>query len=418
MRDKIIRANYAKLIVASCFAGLFSAMLASVLKHITEYYEDHFFETIRPYSWLFIVFPMIGLLMIHFLRKYAFRKKPNKGIKEIYLTLDTRRNELPAYKIPSHFINGFLTVIFGGSTGVEVSTVVSTATIGAVTRQKAGIANKYKAELICAGVAGGLTALFGSPLVGMLFALEVIAKKVTKTILISTGVAVIIGYGWLFLFHEHALFGLNANPWKWQAVPYMIGMSVLAGVISVLYTKVVIGIKHRFAIMKNDYLRIGIGAAIVGISIFLFPYLFGDSYHGVTHMLKETGEITPSFTFALSLIAIVVLKPIVSSVTLGAGGDGGVFAPSIVVGAFLGVFVALTCNHFLHTQLIVTNFVILGIAGVLSGAIHAPFTSSSLAMRISGSMILTFPILVASIVARYTAKKLYPYTVYSYKEQH
>lgn len=416
MRDKIIRANYVKLIVASCFAGLFSAMLASVLKHITEYYEDHFFETIRPYSWLFIVFPMIGLLMIHFLRKYAFRKKPNKGIKEIYLTLDTRRNELPAYKIPSHFINGFLTVIFGGSTGVEVSTVVSTATIGAVTRQKAGIANKYKAELICAGVAGGLTALFGSPLVGMLFALEVIAKKVTKTILISTGVAVIIGYGWLFLFQEHALFGLNANPWKWQAVPYMIGMSVLAGVIAVFFTRIVIAIKHRFAVVKNDYVRIGIGAGIVGISIFLFPHLFGDSYHGVADILKESG--TPSFNLAMSLLAIVILKPVISSVTLGAGGDGGVFAPSIVVGAFLGVFVAMTCNHFLHTQLIVTNFVILGIAGVLSGAIHAPFTSSSLAVRISGSMILTFPILVASIVARYTAKKLYPYTVYSYKEQH
>jgi CIC family chloride channel protein len=417
MRDKIIRVNYYKLVIASCFAGLLSAILASVLKHITEYYEDHFFESIKPYSFLFIVFPLIGLVLIHVLRKYAFRKKPNKGIKEIYLTIDTRRNELPVYKIPSHFINGFLTVIFGGSTGVEVSTVVSTATIGAVTRQKAGIANRFKTELICAGVAGGLTALFGSPLVGMLFALEVIAKKVTRTILISTGIAVIIGWGWLFLFHEHALFGLSAFPWKWQAVPYMIGMSMIAGVISVFFTKTVIGIKHRFGIMKNEYMRIGLGAAIVGVGIFIFPHLFGDSYSGVKDMIEKSSHTPLSFTFALTILGIVLLKPIISSVTLGAGGDGGVFAPSIVVGALLGLLVALTCNQFLHTQLVVSNFIILGIAAVLSGAIHAPLTSSSLAVRLSGSFILTFPILIASLVARYTAGKIYPYTVYSYKDQ-
>ena len=418
MRKKIIQTNLLKLIIASCFAGFFSAILATILKHITEYYEDHFFETIRPYSILFIIFPLIGLLCIHFLRKYAFRKKPNKGIKEIYLTIETRRNELPAYKIPSHFINGFLTVIFGGSTGVEVSTVVSTATIGAVTRQKAGIANSYKTELICAGVAGGLTALFGSPFVGVLFALEVISKKVTRTIVLASVLAAVVAWGWLLLLHEQPLFGLHISAWHWYAVPYIIGLSVLAGVISVFFTKAVITIKQRFAAFRNDYTRILLGAAIVGLGIYLFPHLFGDSYGGVTDLIDESHHITFSAAFAFTLMAIVVLKPIITSVTLGAGGDGGVFAPSIVMGALLGLLVAMICNQFFHTHLVVANFIILGIAAVLSGSIHAPLTSSSLAVRLSGSMILAFPILVASVIARFTAKKIYPYTVYTYKDQH
>lgn len=418
MRETTIRINYVKLLIASCITGALSALLASALKHVTEYYEERFFNTIRSYTFLLVVFPLIGLLLIHFLRKYAFRKKPNKGIKEIYLTIDDRRNELPSYKISSHFINGFLTVIFGGSTGVEVSTVVSTATIGAVTRQKAGIANRYKTELICAGVAGGLTALFGSPLVGLLFALEVIARKVTHTILVASLSAVLIARGFLLLLHEEPLFGLHASHWQIQAIPYILLLSVLAGIIAVVFTRVVISVKHRFAHMRNDYGRIIGGAVILGVSIALLPYLFGDSYGAVSSMISRAEHEAFTLQFAFTLLAIVLLKPLVSSVTLGAGGDGGVFAPSIVIGALLGVLVALVCNQYIGTHLIVVNFAILGAAAVLSGSIHAPFTATALACHLSGGFMLAIPILIASTVARFTAKKLYPYTVYSYKDSH
>lgn len=417
MRKKIIQFNYVKLVVASVMAGLLSALLASVLKHITEHYEEHFFKTISAASYLFLIFPLIGLVLIHILRKYAFRKKPNKGIKEIYLTLDTRRNELPSYKIPSHFINGFLTVIFGGSTGVEVSTVVSTATIGAITRQKASIANRYKTELICAGVAGGLTTLFGSPLVGLLFAVEVIARKVTKTILLSSISAVLAAWGLLQLLHEEPFLKLSITHWQVSAIPYIIGLSVIAGIISVFFTRTVIGIKHRFGMIKKDSTRIIAGAAIIGVGIFILPALFGDSYSAVTEMIGRSQHEAFTIPFGMTLLAIVLMKPIISSVTLGAGGDGGVFAPSIVMGALLGLLLATVCNHYFNSQLIVANFIIMGIAAVLSGSIHAPLTSTSLACRLSGGFILAVPVLIASTVARYTAKKIYPYTVYSYKDQ-
>lgn len=148
-----------------------------VLKKITEHYEEIFFSKAIINPIFFLVFPVFGLSIIYFLREYLFKKKENKGIKEIFESTNTKSKNLPSYKIPSHFINGLLTVVFGGSTGIEVSTVVASATIGSVAQRKENVFRQYKTELICAGVAAGVTALFGSPIAGILFAFEVISKK-------------------------------------------------------------------------------------------------------------------------------------------------------------------------------------------------------------------------------------------------
>ncbi|MBC7417372.1 MAG: chloride channel protein, partial [Pedobacter sp.] len=153
MRQRIIRVNYLKLLISSILVSLASALLAASLKSITEKYEDLIFHKVSGIPILFIILPSVGITIIYFLRKYVFSGKQNKGIKEIYQTLDNRKNSLPAYKIPSHYFNGFLTVIFGGSTGVEVSTVVATAAVGALAQRKTAIANIYRTELVCAGVA-------------------------------------------------------------------------------------------------------------------------------------------------------------------------------------------------------------------------------------------------------------------------
>ena len=148
-RQKIIVHNYFKLIIISILVGLTGAVLAFSLKHLTEIFEEHIFNTASKYSLAFIVLPSIGITAIYFLRKYLFKNKKNKGITEIYKTLDQRKDHLPLFKVPSHYINGFLTVIFGGSTGVEVSTVVATATVGNFAYGKGFSAKMYKlSELI------------------------------------------------------------------------------------------------------------------------------------------------------------------------------------------------------------------------------------------------------------------------------
>ena len=170
---------FRKLIIVSTLIGFLSAFLGITLKRMTEYYEEIFLREAHLNPIYLLIFPFFGLSVIYFLRQYLFKKKENKGIKEVFESTESRTKNLPLYKIPSHFINGLLTVIFGGSTGIEISTVVATATIGSVAQQKENVFRKYKTELICAGVAAGITALFSSPIAGILFAVEVISRKVT-----------------------------------------------------------------------------------------------------------------------------------------------------------------------------------------------------------------------------------------------
>ena len=406
--------KFRKLVFVSTLIGFLSAFLGVILKKITEHYEEIFFNKATTNPIFFIVFPVLGLSIIYFLREYLFKKKENKGIKEIFESTSTKSKNLPSYKIPSHFINGLLTVVFGGSTGIEVSTVVASATIGSVAQQKENVFKQYKTELICAGVAAGVTALFGSPIAGILFAFEVISKKVTKAFLISNLISVAIAFGLIFLLDEKPLFTVIITTWHLKAVPYFILLGILAGLNSVYLTRCVLFFKSQFSKINVHYYKILLGSAILSISFFIFPQLYGEGYHSIKTIFGNSTEIPLTVTLALTFFGLLVLKPIVTSVTLAAGGDGGVFAPSLFIGAFLGLLLASILNTFFHVGVIPLNFMIIGMAAVLSASIHAPFTAIFLVCGIINDYTLFIPLLVVSFISQYIAKMIYPFTVYSY----
>lgn len=403
-----------KLIIASLLIGFLSAMLALTLKHVTENYEEILFSQSESNKLYLVFFPVLGLSVIYFLRQYLFKKKENKGIKEIFESTNSKTKNLPLYKIPSHFFNGFLTVIFGGSTGIEVSTVVASATIGSVAQQKENLFRRYKTELISAGVAAGVAALFGSPLAGILFAFEVISKKPSKIFFLTTFIAVAVAFGLVFVLNEQPLFALKVADWNYHAIPYFILLGIFAAFHSIYLTKSVLFFKSRFSRIKEHYNRILLGAAILTLALLVFPQLYGDGYHAVTELIfpPRTAELTP--ILALTLVAVLFLKPIVTSVTLASGGDGGVFAPSLFIGAFLGFLTATLLNRFFGADIIVLNFVIIGMAAMLSASIHAPFTALFLVCALVNDYTLFFPMLAICLISKYTAKLIYPFTVYTF----
>lgn len=416
MRKTVFIVNYTKLIFASLIVSILSAFLAKTLKTATAYYEDLIFSKVSQLPFLFIILPSIGITLIYFLRKYFFKGKQNKGIKEIYATIENRKNSLPAFKIPSHYVNGFLTVIFGGSTGIEVSTVVATAAIGSTAHQKIGVAQLFKTELICAGVTAGIAILFASPITGLFFALEVIAKKINKSILISCGVAALFSWFFISFVKGTPLFHFKITGWNNYAIPYFILTGVIAGFIAVYFTKSVIYIKSFFGKINNNFIRVNVGAVLVGLSILYFPQLFGDSYVAIPELLKQIESEIFSSSLVILLIFLIILKPLVASLTLGAGGDGGVFAPGIVTGAFLGMLIAILLNHFFDAHLVVVNFALVGAAAVLSAAINGPLTALFLICSITpNGFVLFVPVLMGSFIAKYAAQALCNYTVYSYK---
>lgn len=399
-----------KLAAASLVVGLFASLMALGLKHMTEQYEHQFFSLAQKSPVYFVVFPLVGLWLIYLLRLYMFRNKPNKGITEIFDATNSEKKNLPAYKIPSHFFNGFLTVIFGGSTGIEVSTVVASATIGSVAQQKAKFFRQYKTELICAGVAAGITALFNSPFAGLLFTYEVINKKLNKvfamTALLATGVATAL----MFALNEPPLFVTTIETWHLHAIPYLLLLGILAGLHSVYLTRCVMWFKTKFARIEN-FRKMLIGAAMLSVMLFALPQLYGDGYHAI-HESLEKNQVW-SLSFALTAIAILILKPIATSVTLASGGDGGVFAPSLFIGAFLGLLLAVSLNTYFNADVIPVNFMIIGMAAVLSASIHAPFTAVFLVCGLIGNYTLFLPIIGTCLIAKMTAKTIFPYTVYT-----
>lgn len=406
--------KFRKLVIVSVLIGFLSAFLGLVLKKATEHYEELFFNkaTINPI--FFIVFPVFGLSIIYFLREYLFKKKENKGIKEIFESTNSKSKNLPSYKIPSHFINGLLTVVFGGSTGIEVSTVVASATVGSVAQRKENVFRQYKTELICAGVAAGVTALFGSPIAGILFAFEVISKKVTRAFLLSNLIAVGIAFGLLFLLDEKPLFTVNITTWHLKAVPYFILLGILAGLNSVYLTRCVLFFKSQFSKINTHYYKILLGSSVLSISLFFFPQLYGEGYHAIKTIFGSSNEIPLTITLGLTFFGLLILKPIVTSITLASGGDGGVFAPSLFIGAFLGLLVASILNTILNAGVIPVNFMIIGMAAVLSASIHAPFTAIFLVCGLTNNYTLFIPLLAVCLISKYVAKMIYPFTVYTF----
>lgn len=413
IKKNLVFIKFRKLVVASLLIGFLSAMLAVTLKQVTENYEKILFAQSQSNRLYVLLFPVLGLSVIYFLRQYLFKKKENKGIKEIFESTASKKKNLPLYKIPSHFFNGFLTVIFGGSTGIEVSTVVATATIGSVAQQKENLFRQYKTELISAGVAAGITALFSSPIAGILFVLEVISKKRSRTFFLTTGIAVLVAYGLLFIIDEPPLFALDIAVWHYHAIPYLVVLGILAGLHSVYLTKSVLFFKSRFAQIDSHYYRILIGAALLSLALLWLPQLYGDGYHAITDLIHpKSFSLSP--VFLLTLLAVLLVKPLVTSITLASGGDGGVFAPSLFTGAFLGFLIATIGNSFFGADVILVNFVVIGMAAMLSASIHAPFTALFLVCSLVNDYTLFFPILAICLISKYTAKLVYPFTVYTY----
>ncbi|MHA6696862.1 chloride channel protein [Chryseobacterium sp. A301] len=411
-RVTIQRQYYFRLIFAAALIAVLASFMAYSLKIITEYFQEHIFHFIKLKSYLlFIIIPSVGITAIYFLRKYVFKNRRNKGIQEIYKTLDLRKEHLPWFKVPSHYINGFLTVIFGGSTGVEVSTVVASATIGNGIYKWQFSAKMYKRELVCAGVCAGVAILFNSPIAGWLFAVEVIARRLNKTIILSCTAAALVSWGLLNILESAPIIPVSVSDWKWGAIPYMAILGVLGALMSIYFTFLVTRLKQFFSGINNNFIRVNLGALSVGTMLFLFPVLYGDSYHGLNKL-----AVNPETYAIATLVILAFIKPLAAALTLGAGGDGGVFAPSIVAGGFLGLAFALFCNTFFGTTLIPLNFMLVGAAAMLSASIYAPLTALFLICNlVPNGFTLALPILVGSVSANYFSKWIFPYNVYTYQ---
>lgn len=365
-------------------------------------------------------FPIIGILLTVFVVRRFLDGSIEKGSSRILYAVAKKGGIMPKKQMYAQIITSSLTVGLGGSAGLESPITITGAAFGSNYAQKYKLSQKDRILLLACGVAAGIGAAFNAPIAGVLFAIEVVLTDVSISafipIIISAATGALVSE---VLLSQEVLLSFKQNlTFNFHNTPYYILLGVLAGLVSVYHARNFRRVEHFFSRFKNNtYNKALFGASILAVLIFFFPTLFGEGYESIKTLSAPNPEVLLDNTLLekfenkewilLAFVGIVVfLKSFATGLTLGSGGNGGNFAPSLFVGSYLGFFVAKSIHLLgLSNSLPVANFTIVGMAGILSGLFHAPLTAIFLIGEITGGYDLMVPLMIVSSISYAVSKQ-------------
>lgn len=415
--------------IASAVIGLLAGLAAVTLKNFThfiqELLEGNFIKDIHQA--FYFIFPIIGLLIVLLIKKYVIRKKLGHGIPSTLFAISTEKGLMPRHQMWSSIITAPITVGFGGSVGLEGPTVATSAALGSNFARLFHLNQTTRTLLIGAAAAGAMASIFKAPIAAIVFAVEIFSLELTLAsmipLLLASITAVLTSY---FFFGDEVLlhFALQ-DKFGFNDVVFYIMLGVFSATVSIYFSKVFFSIDTFFRKFSNTYIRLLIGGVLLGIIIYFVPPLFGEGFSTINNILK--GNITDVVTnnifhsavdnvwvIITLLIGLIMFKIVASSLTFGAGGVGGVFAPTLFTGSITGYVFALimnASNMFSH-QLSLTNFAMVGMAGLMAGILHAPLTAIFLIAEITGGYELFVPLMIVSSISYLITKKYIPHNIY------
>lgn len=409
------------LIFSSILVGVTAGLAAVILKTFVHFIRQFLFESdIDEIKYLYLLFPIIGIVLVVFAVKPFLKNDVNVGGVGILHSIAKRGSFLPFEKMYSYIITSGLTVGFGGSAGLESPIVSTGAAIGSNFARVNRLTYKERTLLLAAGTAGGISAAFNAPIAGVLFALEVILVDISITAFIPLLIASVSGalMSNIILKEGILLSFQNLKSFDYHNVPFYILLSCLTGLMSLYYVNVFQKFERLFEKVKSKFIRMVAGCTILVGLLFAFPSLFGEGYDSIKFLSEnQTEEVfkeSPFYNSTYSgsaililLTAVMFLKVFAASATVGSGGVGGNFAPSLFVGAYLGYLFAFICRLF-NIDLPLSNFTLVAMAGILSGVFHSPLTGIFLIAEISGGYSLMIPLMIVSAISYLIVKYFHP----------
>lgn len=416
------------LMLASVFVGSFSALAAVILKKFVHWLHEipaHLSGISNNHLW-FIYLPLIGIIVTVIITKLLFKGKLEKGLGSILFSISRKSSRIEKEKTYAHIITSGITVGLGGSAGLEAPIVITGAAIGSNIARLLNLGYKERTLLLACGAASGIAAVFNSPIAGVIFALEVLLTEISIPVfiplLISTATSIIVSK----LLYKGQLFFLITNDWYYHAIPFYVLLGIICGLISVYMTRVTLKVEGLFNKRKSTYKKALLGGLILGILIFIFPPLFGEGYDSVKTILAGSYSSLLNFSLfeplkdnpwiiLLVVSIIIMLKVFATSLTLGSGGNGGIFAPSLFTGALTGFGLSFFVNTSGINNLNIGNFTVVGMAGILSGVVHAPLTAIFLIAEITGGYVLFVPLMIVSALSYFISKYFEPHSIYTKK---
>ena len=412
------------LIFSSVLVGISAGLAAVILKLLVHFIRTYIIEDRLlklDFKYIYLLLPVIGIGLTVFIVQKFFRGKLYRGNVNILHSIAKKGSFLPFTQVYSHIITSGLTVGFGGSAGLESPIVSTGAAIGSNYSKRYKLNYKDRTLLLAAGAAGGIAGAFNSPIAGVLFSLEVVLVDINITAFIPLLIAAASGalLSKIILNENMLLYFRLKQPFNYYNVPFYIILGLLAGIISLYYVNFFDAVETKFRKVKSKYGRWIIGGVLLVILFAFFPSLFGEGYDSI----KSLSELKPELLFKNSVVGsyihspwtillfitgTMLLKAFAAGVTLGSGGNGGNFAPSLFVGAYLGFIFAFLLQLLGFTNIPVSNFTIVAMAGILSGVFHAPLTAIFLIAEITGGYELIIPLMLVSSISFIVVKYFHP----------
>ncbi|QBA21086.1 chloride channel protein [Chryseobacterium indologenes] len=407
-------------ILVGCTAGLAGVILKTLVHNI------HYFITNKvhfEYQILFyIVFPFLGIVLTTMIVLTLFKGQDRKGIGAILYEIAQNSSIVASVKMYSQVIQSAVTVGLGGSAGLESPIAVTGAAIGSNYAQTYRLSYKERTLLLAAGATAGIASAFNAPIAGIMFAFEILLTGVVFTDFIPLVVAAVCGSLLSrILLQEDVLFRFyTRDPFNYKNVPYYLILGIVTGLYARYFVIISQKVEHFIKGLQLSRMRKAMfGGAVLSLLCVLFPPLFGEGYetvkaftNGNTYSIIENSffryfEIG-DWTIIIFLVLVLLLKAFATSFTIFSGGNGGNFAPSLFAGGTLGYLFALVCQHLGFTDVPVTNLVLVGMAGAMSGVLYAPLTAIFLIAESSFGYDLFIPLMIVSIISYLIAKWFSP----------
>ena len=418
------------LLILAFVVGLLSAVAAftlhSIINLIVALLTSQFSKSSA--NWLYLVYPVIGIYLTSLFVRYIVRDEISHGITRILYAISSNRSRLKSHNCWSSVIASAITIGFGGSVGAEAPIVLTGSAIGSNLGKLFHMDRKTLMTLVGCGAAGAIAGIFKAPIAGLVFTLEVLLIDMTMSSLLPILVSCVTATCFTYIFSgDAALFTFHLdNLWTVERIPACLLLGISCGLVSLYFIRTMGFAEGIFARYKDrPYVRLAIGGTMLSLLIFLLPPLFGEGYSSINLLLNGRTEADWNHILDNSLFAgqtamlipyialVLLLKVFATSATNGGGGCGGTFAPSLFIGCFNGfLFSRLWNMEQVGVYLPEKNFALMGMAGVMSGVMHAPLTGIFLIAELTGGYSLLLPLMIVSVSSYLTIIIFEPHSIY------
>ncbi|MBO6169981.1 MAG: chloride channel protein [Bacteroidales bacterium] len=413
------------LLLLSLLVGICSGLAAVLLTTCIDGIKHLLDNSLRlNYNIQNLILPGAGMLISLLLLRYVIKDNISHGVTKVLLAVSRGESKIKPHNIWSSMLTSSITIGFGGSVGAEAPIVYTGAAIGSNVGRKFGLSYRNITILLGCGAAGAISGIFKAPLAGVLFTMEILLFNISLSsmlpLLVSTISATVVSY----IFRgQTPMFACTLTPFAMGNIPFYIMMGVVLGFGSLYFTNTTLWLEDKIAKVSNQYLKWFICATALGLTIFLFPQLYGEGY-GVLSDLLNGREVEVEGTSILSFMMksgwgivlfftlVFFIKVLAMTATNSGGGNGGTFGPTLFCGAIAG-FVVAKCFNLLGAGVPEQNFVLVGMAAMMAGVMQAPMTAIFLIAEISGGYELLIPLILTSTVSYGTVRLFQKYSIYS-----